>query len=299
MNLAKIFGSRLLLPGRRSYTGTQAALRRVGSFKAAWCLVVLSGLILAALVSCAPAGRHGEPAPSGALAPEPAPPPGPPPSRASRPPAPGAAPVVCLDPGHPSEINSGRAVQHGVTELDMNWQVSQKLAAILERQYGVKVVMTRTARDRMTTNQERAEVANAHKAALFLRLHCDTGKGSGFTVYYPDRQGKKQGQVGPPVAVLAASRQAAQAIHAGLAQGLGGQLKDNGARSESGTYIGRKQGALTGSIFSLVPVVTVEMVFLSNQADAAFIKSPAGQEQMAQALARGVMKFLQPLARPR
>ncbi|HEX2950650.1 MAG TPA: hypothetical protein VHV83_13970, partial [Armatimonadota bacterium] len=36
--------------------------------------------------------------------------------------------VVCLDPGHPSEVNTGRTVQHGVMEIAINWQVSQRLA---------------------------------------------------------------------------------------------------------------------------------------------------------------------------
>jgi len=40
-------------------------------------------------------------------------------------------------------------------------------------------------------------------------------------------------------------------------------LKDGGVRGDSKTLIGSKQGALTGSIFSQVPIVTIEMVVLA------------------------------------
>jgi N-acetylmuramoyl-L-alanine amidase len=228
-------------------------------------------------------------------------PPGPAWSQTLRPPLPpppaSPALVVCLDPGHPSEVSSGKGVTNGVTELDMNWQVSEKLAALLAQIPGLKVVKTRQVRDQLTTNRERAEIANRAGAALLLRLHCDAGKGSGYTLYYPDQQGKKKGFVGPSPQVIAASRKAAQAVHAGMAKTLAGALKDNGIRGDSSTYIGRKQGALTGSIFSQVPVVTVEMVFLDNKADAAFIKSPQGQQRLAQALAEGVKLYLNTLSK--
>jgi N-acetylmuramoyl-L-alanine amidase len=49
---------------------------------------------------------------------------------------------------------------------------------------------------------------------------------------------------------------------------------------------------LTGSIFSRVPVVTIEMVVLSNKQDAKFIKAERGQAKMAKAIADGVAKFV-------
>lgn len=54
------------------------------------------------------------------------------------------------------------------------------------------------------------------------------------------------------------------------------------------TAIGSKQGTLTASVFSQVPIVTIEMVVLSNRADAAFIKSEAGQQKVAHAIAVGI-----------
>ena len=47
------------------------------------------------------------------------------------------------------------------------------------------------------------------------------------------------------------------------------------------------EGALTGSIFSKVPTVLVEMVFLTNPADADWIKQDRNKALMAKALAAG------------
>jgi N-acetylmuramoyl-L-alanine amidase len=59
--------------------------------------------------------------------------------------------------------------------------------------------------------------------------------------------------------------------------------------------VGREQGgALTGSIYSEVPVVTVEMVVLSDKDDAEFIKREEGRRKMAAAIAEGVRRFVPP-----
>ncbi|MGB8511070.1 MAG: hypothetical protein WCD76_22050, partial [Pyrinomonadaceae bacterium] len=67
----------------------------------------------------------------------------------------------------------------------------------------------------------------------------------------------------------------------------------NGVRTDFQTKVGREQGgALTGSIFSEVAVVTIEMVVLSNEQDAAFIKTADGERRMAEAIARGITRFV-------
>jgi N-acetylmuramoyl-L-alanine amidase len=79
-----------------------------------------------------------------------------------------------------------------------------------------------------------------------------------------------------------------------MAQVLAGVLKDGGVRGDSKTFVGSKQGALTGSIFSQVPAVLVEMVVLSNKEDAEFIKTEDGQMKMAKAIAEGIKLYLKP-----
>ncbi len=200
--------------------------------------------------------------------------------------------VVCIDPGHPTSYNSGRGVVNGLRELDINWEVALKLEKLLVEDYGVQVVMTRRDKEALMENWERAQVSNNANAALFLRLHCDAGPNSGFTLYYPDRQGKSVGVEGPSPEIIEQSRHAAEKVHEGMAAVLEGQLNDRGVKGERYTKVGRIQGALTGSILSKAPVVTVEMAFLTNRSDAQFIGSELGQNIMARALAEGVMNYL-------
>lgn len=196
--------------------------------------------------------------------------------------------VVCLDPGHPSEVSAGDALQNGVREVVIVWQVAQRMQTHLASA-GVQVVLTRHGEREMVTNRKRAEIANTSGARLMLRLHCDTGKHRGFAVYYPDKQGTAEGRTGPSPDIIRRSHDAAICVHEALRSAITPDLPDNGLKGDSQTFIGSKQGALTGSIFSAVPVVLVEMAVLSNPQDASFIGSPDGQERMARALAAGVV----------
>ena len=240
--------------------------------------------LLAALQLCAPAAQVKKSAPKSA-----------PPAPASKAGDAPARTVVCIDPGHPSEVASGKNIQNGTSETHVDWAVASKLRDLLEAR-GYEVVLTKTAEDELVRNKERALVANRARAALMLRLHCDASEERGYAVYYPDRQGRaRDGTVGPSAYVIEESRRAAEAVHSALAEGLAGALNDNGVRTDYQTKVGREQGgALTGSIFSDVPVVTIEMVVLSSPQDAEFIKAEAGQQRMAEALAEGVARFVGP-----
>jgi len=201
--------------------------------------------------------------------------------------------VVCLDPGHTSETSQGTASRDGrLTERHVNWVVGQRLQRLLEAA-GATVVLTKTSEGQVVANRRRAEIANAFHADLLLRLHCDSGEQSGLATYYPDRQGRRFGVTGPSPAVIAASRRAARIFQPAVVAALGGSERDAGIKGDSQTAIGGKQGALTGSIFSHVPTLTIEMCVLTNAHDYRFIRTPAGQEAMAEALLAGVEAYAQ------
>jgi N-acetylmuramoyl-L-alanine amidase len=124
-----------------------------------------------------------------------------------------------------------------------------------------------------------------------VRLHCDVGSGTGFTLYYPDRKGSAEGRTGPSLKVIALSRTAAYQLDTAMAAVLSPRaLYNGGVLGDSRTFVGSRQGALTGSIFSEVAVVTVEMAVLTNKHDALFINSPDGQARMAGAIVAGVRR---------
>ena len=208
-----------------------------------------------------------------------------------------AAPVrICIDPGHPSEVASGTEMQNGTNETHVAWAVALRLRKILEAK-GYEVCMTKSEEPPLVHTRERALGGNRARAALMVRLHCDASADRGYAIYHPDRQATKEGTTGPSARVIEESARAAREMHAGMREVLDGLLKDGGVRGDSQTFVGGKQGgALTGSIFSEIPVVLVEMVVLSSVEDAEFIKAEAGQQKMAEAIAGGVMRFVAPPA---
>src|SRR5262249_3636458 len=135
---------------------------------------------------------------------------------------------------------------------------------------------------------------NKSHAELLLRLHCDSGSGSGFAVYYPDRQGKSGKVRGPSQSVIEKSTEAGRLVHDAMAESLKGSLADRGLLPDTKTLVGKEQGALTGSIHSKVPVVLVEMCDLSEPKDEEFMKSEDGRKKMSTALAAGVAAVIRP-----
>ncbi len=198
--------------------------------------------------------------------------------------------LVCIDPGHPSETSAG-ASANGLSEKRIAWQVAGRLARRL-KSLGVAYVLTKSSENQLVTNRQRAEIANKNGAALFLRLHCDAGGGHGYSWYYPDRSGTKQGVTGPPEEVQRASHRAVQILNEAMKPVLRGVLQGNPIKTDAATFVGGKQGGvLTGSIFSRVPTALIEMCFISQKSDAKVMGSAAGQEKMAEALAAGIVAY--------
>jgi N-acetylmuramoyl-L-alanine amidase len=201
-------------------------------------------------------------------------------------------PLVCIDPGHPSEVSDGTHGKH-ISEMRAAWLVALDLKSKLLAA-GYRVVLTKSSEKQMVTNRRRAEIANHFDAGLMLRLHCDDGNKSGLGTYYPDRAATLQGHHGPSASVLSASKAAAIALHHAVIESLNGAVGNAGLHTDRDSFVGGKQGALTGSVFSDVPVVLVEMAVLGNSHDDAFMASAKGQDKMASALLAGVQAVLAP-----
>ncbi len=199
--------------------------------------------------------------------------------------------IIAIDPGHPSETSRGCA-HHGLTELEICWEVALKLEKLINSEPGFSAVKTKSDCETMVTNRERAEIANQAGAAIMVRLHCDSGKGTGCTIYYPDKQGTIQGVTGPSAEIISQSKQAADSMQISLGKFLEGKLRLNPIKTDSVTFVGAKQGALTGSIFAEIPAVVIEMVYLNNASDAVFIAAEANQQLMAEAIFAGIKNFV-------
>lgn len=198
------------------------------------------------------------------------------------------AQTICIDPGHPSEVGRGASGKK-ITELEAVWLIGSRVGKRLE-ELGYKVVLTKSKQDELVKNRRRAEIANESKADLMVRLHCDGAGSTGFAVYWPSKQGTAQGRTGPTQEVIERTSKIVPVFHKELGSAMKGKLRDNGLKGDEKTLIGSRQGALTGSIFSEVPVLLVEMVDLTNPKDDAFIASKEGQDLYVEALVRAIKK---------
>jgi N-acetylmuramoyl-L-alanine amidase len=163
-------------------------------------------------------------------------------------------------------------------EADLNLRVALRLRPLLQRA-GVRVVMTRTRTAGTSMgNIARARIANRAGAALFLRIHADGSTDPGargtHTLYPALRRGWTDD-------VYAPSRRAARLVQAELVRVLG--FPDRGLQERSD---------FTGFNWADVPVILVEMGFMTNRTEDRLLATPAYQRRAAMGLCRGTMRFL-------
>ena len=206
-------------------------------------------------------------------------------------------PVVVLDPGHDLRANlqtepigpgsstlkikdggRTRGVVSGMTEAELDLAVAQRARALLERA-GVRVVMTRTATAGTSIgNIARARIANRADAALFLRIHADGSadpSARGTHTLYPALRAGWTDDVYP------ASRRAASIVQSELVRALG--FPDRGLQERSD---------FTGFNWADVPVILVELGFMTNPTEDRLLASPAYRRRAALGLCRGTLRFL-------
>ena len=80
-------------------------------------------------------------------------------------------PAIVIDHGH-GGLETGAKGKFGNLEKDITLAISLKLKALIERNLGSEVVLTRD-RDLDVSVETRAAVANNHKAGLFISIHAN------------------------------------------------------------------------------------------------------------------------------
>ncbi|MDD3563213.1 MAG: N-acetylmuramoyl-L-alanine amidase [Candidatus Cloacimonetes bacterium] len=81
--------------------------------------------------------------------------------------------VIVLDPGHGGKDPGAVGKALKIKEKDVNLAVALKLKTLLEKELGVKVLMTRPD-DRFVSLQDRTRFANENKANLFISIHANS-----------------------------------------------------------------------------------------------------------------------------
>lgn len=188
---------------------------------------------------------------------------------------PGRSAVRCvvLDPalgGSDDEASSREAA--------ITLQVAQRLKTELEAQ-GYQVILTRTG-DYFLSDQQRVNIANAARNALFLSLHLNSGRA--------DFRGARVYTLAP-AAPHDAPRpgDARRSSQAALAYAVQSALVRQAGAEDGGCH--HAHYSLLSSISC--PAVWVELGYATHEQEGAALATPTYQDTLAQALALGIATY--------
>ncbi|MDB9308605.1 N-acetylmuramoyl-L-alanine amidase [Aphanizomenon sp. CS-733/32] len=173
--------------------------------------------------------------------------------------------VVIIDPGHGGK-DSGAIGIGGVLEKDVILPISKRIAEVLERN-GIQVIMTRDS-DYFVALPGRVTMAQRANADLFVSIHANSAGASrpevsGLETYHYD-----------------SGLTLAQIVHSKILQSL--NVRDRKVR-KARFYVLRKTS---------MPSILVETGFLTGRDDVAKLRTSAYQNQMAEAIAQGILQYL-------
>ena len=232
---------------------------------------------------------------------------------------PGAAPApaaakfktIVIDPGH-GGIETGAKGKFGLLEKDVTLAISLKLRDILEKNLASRVFLTRD-KDTEVALENRAALANNHKADLFISIHANgslrknargsetyflslnaTDEDSRRLAYLENESGRLQGRIErenqddikmilwdlAQSAYLKQSSELAGQIQAELNQLLGTENR------------GVKQAPFKVLTGAACPAILVETAFISNPEEEKELGSEAFQNSVAQAIYRSLVEYL-------
>jgi N-acetylmuramoyl-L-alanine amidase len=172
---------------------------------------------------------------------------------------------IVLDPGHggkdPGAIGIG-----GIQEKDIILPISRKIAEVLQRN-GVQVVLTRDS-DYFVSLPGRVQMAERANADVFVSIHANSAGAnrpevSGLETYYYDN-----------------GLTLARIVHNRILQRV--NVNDRRVR-KARFYVLRK---------SSMPSILVETGYLTGREDISKLRTSAYQNQMAEAIAEGILQYL-------
>lgn len=209
---------------------------------------------------------------------------------------PGEGPLIAIDAGHQAHGNpeqetiapsSGKTkakvadgtsgVATGIAEYEFNLNFSQCLKRKLESA-GYRVFMIRESNDVNISNQERAAMANASGADVYLRIHANGGPPSakGIETYYPSKNNPDVGHLSD------ASLRLSELILSEMCASTGAKGRGAIARDD-----------LTGTNFAQMPTSLIECGYMSNAEEDKNLNDPNYQDAMALGILRALDRYFQ------
>ncbi|SDB06947.1 N-acetylmuramoyl-L-alanine amidase family protein [Eubacterium oxidoreducens] len=167
-------------------------------------------------------------------------------------------------------------VATGLTEYNLNLQISKKLKTILTNR-GYEVYLIRTSNNVNISNAKRAKKANKSGADIFLRIHANGSSNSSTT----GAQTICMTSHNPYNANLySASYKLSKSI-------LSAYTSKTGIRSEGV----QTRDDLTGTNWSKIPVTLIELGYMSNPSEDKKMANSSFQKKMAKGIADGIDQY--------
>ncbi len=213
------------------------------------------------------------------------------------------AKTIVIDAGHGGKDPGGGSAGN-LIEKPIVLSISKKIGAILTAK-GYTVLLTRDT-DRFIPLKERTAFATKHKADLFLSIHANASgdsRANGIETYYLDVASTDKN------AEIIAARENANSGYSiqeleSLLKGLIVESKSKDSRRLA-KHVQQELVAATGAadrgvkharfvvlIGTRVPAILIETGFVTNQTEGKKLTSAAYQQKLANAIVRGVEKFL-------
>ncbi len=221
--------------------------------------------------------------------------------------------IVAIDPGHGGKDQGAVGPGGRVLEKDVALQLARRLQSLVNSQRGMRAVLTRGG-DQFLHLQERIDLARRHKADLFVSIHADafTNPGSrGSSVFVLSTRGassaaaqwlakRENAADSPGVAGLDIKDEAVRAVVFDMYHDA--ILADSMALAEQVlAQLGRVSSLHSGMVERAgfvvlkapdIPSILVEAAFISNPAEAARLRNGNQQQQLAEAILRGIRAYL-------
>ena len=219
---------------------------------------------------------------------------------------------VVIDPGHGGH-DVGTHGPSGLYEKDVVLDVAKRLGSLVEERLGSEVIYTRDD-DTFIPLEERTQIANDHKADLFLSIHANSSPyrtAAGVETYYLRFTTSKNAMelasrenassersifdlkdVLQKIAMndkIDESREFAERIQTSL---YAISSKGNAAAKDRGV----KKAPFVVLIGATMPSVLAEIGFLTNSADEALLRKPEQRQKIAEALYKGVAAYADTLS---
>ena len=201
--------------------------------------------------------------------------------------------VICIDAGHGKTEKTGKekiapdseetkakhvsgADGSVYSEEEINLMVAKKLRDKLQA-LGVEVIMTREGHNCDYSNIDRAEIANNAGADLMIRIHADSAESSsakGMTMLLPSSEHISDKEL------IRVSRNIGEKVLDSAAEATGAKNRGCVERPD-----------MTGFNWSEVPVILLEMGFLSNPDEDASLSEDSYQNKIVQGIVSGLQDY--------